>query len=97
MDYKKFKINEKVRIRLNGKVGTVRSCYDAWMVFSTADYEYAIELDDNSGVITVSENALEKIDYDTQPQLNCSCGAKFTSFSDHHMSWCNLFKKEEKS
>lgn len=84
----KFKLEDRIRLKTSGKTGVIKSVFDAddWNI---GEAEYGIDFDDGSGVITIVERVLEKIDGSGAPK--CECGSRFSSFADIHSFWCRLY------
>lgn len=86
----RFDIGDQVRLKGSGKTGVVKTVFpsDYW---NMKDDEYGVELDDGSGVITITERALEK----RYVYPECECGLKYARSGGKHSFWCPLFSRNE--
>lgn len=86
----KFKVGDKIRIKTSKNTGVIKLIYpsDYW---NMTEDEYAIELDDGSGVMTIVERVLELRD----GPVKCTCGLKYAPSGGKHSSWCDLYDKND--
>jgi len=85
----KFNVDEKIRVKLSGRTGVIKTVFQSGYWNMTDDI-YSVELDDGSGTVTLDDSALES----NEPTLVCVCGAKSTRNPTHHARWCDLYAKD---
>jgi hypothetical protein len=85
----KFKVGDKVHIKTSGMTGVIKTLFpsDYW---NMSDDEYGVQMDDGSGLVTIVEKVLEKI----EQELTCQCGLKYARSGGRHSYWCPMSEKE---
>lgn len=85
----KFNVGDKIKIKTSGKTGIIRIVYESGY-WNMVDTEYAVELDDGEGAISLVERVLESLD----PEPRCECGVGSVK-GNRHSDYCPLYSREE--
>lgn len=89
----KIKNGDKIKIKKNDKTGVIETVYDLGYWHMSED-QYCIKMDDGSGVVTLSDSDIEKIEEAPNWAPKCECGQSNEVWVKHS-DYCPLYAREE--